>query len=184
MWELYAMWAWLGFFLEASYALQIESAAFWSRLSTFIVIGVGGTLGSVLGGFLADRIGRTALTMGAMATSGLCALVIGFFFGANPWLVFAVAFVWGIFVIADSAQFSAAITELADPGTVGTMLTLQTSLGFLLTLATLHMIPGLVELIGWRYAFAVLAIGPFLGVWAMARLRRHPDARRIAGGRR
>ena len=184
MWELYAMWAWIGFFLEASYASQMDAAAFWARLSTFIVIGVAGALGAVLGGHLADRIGRTALTMGAMAASGLCALTIGFLFGAAPWLVFALAFVWGVVVIADSAQFSAAIAELSDPGTIGTMLTLQTSLGFLLTLATLHLLPSLVDWVGWRYAFAVLAIGPFLGVWAMACLRRHPDATRIAGGRR
>ncbi len=184
MWELYAMWAWIAFFLQASFAPHLESAAFWSRLATFAVIGVGGALGAVLGGLLADRIGRTALTMGAMAASGTCALVIGFLFGATPWLVFAVAFVWGATVVADSAQFSAAIAELAEPGTVGTMLTMQTSVGFLLTLATVHLMPPLVDAVGWRFAFAALAAGPFLGVWAMARLRRHPDSLRIAAGRR
>ena len=119
-----------------------------------------------------------------MGLSGLSALLIGFLFGANPWLVFALAFFWGVVVVADSAQFSAAIAELSEPDRIGTMLTMQTSVGFLLTLATVHLIPSLVDLVGWRYAFASLAIGPFLGLWAMARLRRHPDAAKLAGGRR
>jgi len=156
----------------------------WSRLATFAVIGVGGAAGAVLGGLIADRIGRTALTMGAMAASGTCAIVIGFLFGASPWLVFAVAFIWGVVVIADSAQFSASIAELSEPGTLGTMLTMQTSVGFLLTLATLHLMPTMVAAVGWQFAFAILAVGPFFGVWAMGRLRAHPDSVNIAGGRR
>ena len=186
MWELYAMWAWLAVFLQASFALSMaaEPAALWSRLATFAVIGVGGAAGAVLGGAIADRIGRTALTMGAMAASGTCAILIGFIFGAEPWLVFALALVWGVVVVADSAQFSASIAELSEPAHIGTMLTMQTSVGFLLTLATVHLIPTMVEAVGWRFAFASLAVGPFFGVWAMARLRAHPDAVKIAGGRR
>ena len=184
MWELYAMWAWLVLFLQASFAVHLEEPALWSRLATFAVIGVGGAAGAVLGGVIADRIGRTALTIGAMAASGTCAIVIGFLFGAAPWLVFAFAFLWGIVVVADSAQFSASIAELSEPGTVGTMLTMQTSVGFLLTLATVHLVPTMVEAVGWHFAFASLAIGPFFGVWAMARLRAHPDSVCIAGGRR
>jgi len=184
MWELYAMWAWLALFLHASFAAHMVDPALWSRLATFAVIGVGGAAGAVLGGVLADRIGRTALTMGAMAASGTCAIVIGFLFGAAPWLVFSVALVWGVVVIADSAQFSASIAELSEPGTVGTMLTMQTCVGFLLTLATVHLVPVMVEVVGWSFAFAALAIGPFFGVWAMGRLRAHPDSARIAGGKR
>ena len=184
MWELYAMWAWLVLFLQASFAVHLEEPALWSRLATFVVIGVGGAAGAVLGGVIADRIGRTALTIGAMAASGTCAIVIGFLFGAAPWLVFAFAFLWGVVVVADSAQFSASIAELSEPGTVGTMLTMQTSVGFLLTLATVHLVPTMVEAVGWHFAFASLAIGPFFGVWAMARLRAHPDSVCIAGGRR
>ncbi len=184
MWELYAMWAWLVLFLQASFAVHLEDAALWSRLATFAVIGVGGAAGAVLGGVIADRIGRTALTMGAMAASGTCAIVIGFLFGAEPWLVFSFALLWGVVVVADSAQFSASIAELSEPGTVGTMLTMQTSAGFLLTLATVHLVPTMVEAVGWHFAFASLAVGPFLGVWAMARLRAHPESACIAGGRR
>jgi MFS family permease len=108
---------------------------------------------------------------------------VGFLFGGAPWLLLTVCLIWGISVIADSAQFSASITELSDKEHVGTMLTLQTCMGFLLTLITIQLMPLLVDAVGWRYAFAALAVGPLLGVVAMARLRRHPDAKRLAGGR-
>ncbi|MDP6707047.1 MAG: MFS transporter [Alphaproteobacteria bacterium] len=186
MWELFAMWAWLAVFLQASFSssLEAEAAALWSRLAAFTAIGVGGAVGAALGGVLADRFGRTTLTMGAMTASGLTAIAIGFLYGAEPWLVFLVALFWGAVVIADSAQFSASVAELSEPDKVGTMLTMQTSVGFMLTLATVHLIPGMVEIVGWRFAFASLAIGPFLGVWAMARLRAHPESVKLAGGRR
>ena len=94
------------------------------------------------------------------------------------------AIVWGITIVADSAQFSAAITELADRNLIGTMLTVQTCLGFLLTMASIQLLPWFAAWVGWRFAFALLAAGPFLGVAAMARLRARPDSRRLAGGRR
>jgi MFS family permease len=116
--------------------------------------------------------------------SGGIALIIGQFFGGNPlWLVL-LALIWGFAVVADSAQFSAAVSELSERRYLGTSLTLQTSLGFLLTLFTIRLIPPLVELVGWRYAFAILAIGPAVGLWAMQRLRHSPAAKRLAGGLR
>lgn len=185
MWELYAMWAWIGLFLHASFAATLapETASVAAKIVTFATIGVG-ALGCLAGGVAADRIGRTGLTMLAMTVSGGCALVIGFLFEADPWLVTALCLVWGVAVVADSAQFSASIAELSDPGLIGTMLTIQTCVGFLLTLVTIHLLPYAVEILGWRYAFAPLAIGPFLGVWAMARLRAHPAAVRLANGNR
>ncbi|MDJ0895432.1 MAG: MFS transporter [Alphaproteobacteria bacterium] len=188
MWELYAMWAWLGVFLHASFAFSMAGAgdgvaATWAKMLTFATIGVG-ALGCVAGGLLADRVGRTALTMGAMAISGLCCLVVGFLFQASPWLLGLVCLVWGLTVVADSAQFSASVAELSNRYLIGTMLTVQTSLGFLLTLITIHLMPLAVDVLGWTYAFAPLALGPFFGVWAMARLRGDPEATRLAGGRR
>ncbi|HSB41396.1 MAG TPA: MFS transporter [Methylomirabilota bacterium] len=186
MWELYAMWAWLAAFLAAS--LDARGGGAYAGLNasaaTFVCVGLAGGLGAYAGGALADRWGRTTLTMAAMALSGLCAILVGLTFGGPPLLTLAVAVVWGITVVADSAQFSTAVTELAPPAYVGTALTTQTCLGFALTMVSIWLIPPVVTRVGWRWGFAVLAIGPALGVLAMARLRKLPEAGRMAGGRR
>jgi len=185
MWELYAMWAWIGAFFQASFAATLSSdvAPLAAKLAAFATIAAG-AIGCVAAGFLADRLGRTTLTITAMAISGSCAASIGFLYGGAPgWLV-AIGIVWGVSIVADSAQFSASIAELSDPARVGTMLTLQTALGFALTLITIHLMPYFVAALSWRYAFAPLAIGPALGIWAMARLRAHPRSAQLAGGRR
>jgi MFS family permease len=186
MWELYAMWTWLAAFLAAS--VEARGGGAYAGLNaseaTFVCVGLAGGLGAYAGGALADRWGRTTLTMAAMALSGLCAVLIGFTFGGPPLLTLLVAIVWGVTVIADSAQFSTAVTELAPAAYVGTALTTQTCLGFALTMASIWAIPPVVSLVGWRWAFAMLAVGPALGVLAMARLRVLPEASRMAGGRR
>ena len=119
-----------------------------------------------------------------MVVSGACCLAIGPLFGGPVWPVAAVCFVWGFAIVADSAQFSACVSELAEPEYVGTALTLQTAIGFLLTIATIRLVPVWEATLGWEWAFAPLAIGPALGTWSMLALRRRPEAARIAGGRR
>lgn len=181
MWELYAMWTWAPLFIIESYRL-----AGWSdgmaRVSGFATIAIG-FIGCVLAGKFADRYGRTSITIISLIISGLCSLVAGFLLG-YPGALTVLCLIWGFAAVADSAQFSAAVSELSDPRYVGTALTVQTSLGFLLTMATIHIIPVAVTAMGWNYALMLLAIGPIAGIVSMARLRNLPEATRMAGGRR
>ncbi len=181
-WELYAMWTWFVLFFRDSLTARGSSSGTAAAYATFAVIGIGG-LGCWAGGILGDRWGRTRTTATMMAVSGTCAVVIGFLFGGPTWLVLAVALVWGFAVVADSAQFSTMVTELADQAYVGTALTLQLAVGFLLTVPTIQLMPFLEGRVGWHWAFAFLAPGPALGAVAMLRLKASPEARRIAGGR-
>jgi MFS family permease len=182
MWELYAMWLWIPVMIRAS--LQIsQTSPRTAEIASFLVIGCG-AIGCVVAGLVADRIGRTIVTSVAMAISGSCCLIIGFLFGGNPVLLLLLAAIWGASVVADSAQFSTCVTELGDQRYVGTALTMQTCLGFLLTTVSIELIPKMVSAVGWQYAFILLAPGPALGVLAMLRLRSLPEAMKVAHGRR
>ena len=186
MWELYAMWTWTASFVAASETVRRGAAGDVrgvAGLVTFCVVGIG-AMGCWLGGRYADRLGRTAVTSAAMAASGTCALGVGLVYGSPLWVLVPLLLVWGVAVIADSAQFSAAVSELAPAAYVGTALTLQTSLGFLLTVATIYLVPQAARVFGWRWSMSILAVGPALGVWAMQTLKRRPEASRMAGGRR
>jgi MFS family permease len=183
MWELYAMWTWVPAFLRASFAARSAPPAL-AEAASFLVIG-SGVVGCVLAGLLADRVGRTVVASAAMVISGTCSLVFGLLFTAPTAILLVVAAIWGASVVADSAQFSACVTELSDPPYMGTALTVQTCVGFLLTMASIELVGRLAASpgFGWAWAFAALAPGPALGVAAMLRLRRLPEAAKIAGGR-
>jgi len=182
MWELYAMWAWFIVFFRDLLENRGAVAGAEASYATFAVIGIGG-LGCWFGGALGDRWGRTRITAVMMAISGLCALSIGLLFDEPAIAALALGLVWGFTVVADSAQFSTMVTELADQAYVGTALTLQLAIGFTLSIATVWLIPIVEETLTWRWTFALLAPGPALGVVAMLRLGRSPLAGRIAGGR-
>jgi MFS family permease len=156
------MWTWLPVFLAASAGRSVSGLA-------FAAIAAGGA-GAVWGGWAARRLGYARVVTMAMAVSGACSLAVGFLFGSSLWLLAPVVLVWGFFVVADSAQFSAMVTELSPPHAVGTALTLQTSLGFLLTMVTIQLVPIVVELLGWPLAFPVLALGPAAGIASIRRL--------------
>ncbi len=183
MFELYSMWTWIPAFIAASAAAGgLAAGARTDEIASvvsFLAIAAGGA-GCVWGGLAADRHGREWLVTVAMAASGACALIVGLTFGRWFWLAAAVALVWGFFVVADSAQFSALVTESVPAHAVGTALTLQTSLGFLLTMVSIQLVPPARALVGWRWAFAILAIGPAFGIAAIARLAR---VRRAAAAR-
>ena len=171
MWELYAVWTWLPAFLVASAAARGGTPPWAVDLLAFGAIAAGG-LGCVWGGWAADRVGRARIAARCLWVSGACCLAVGLLFG-GPWLLLApLVLVWGFFVVADSAQFSALVTEVAPSHAVGTALTLQTSLGFLLTMVTIQAVPALVETAGWPWAFPLLALGPAAGLAALARLGR------------
>lgn len=184
MWELYAMWGWLLAYFGA--ALVAGGAVPWDNAALFaFAVIAAGVPGCVIGGFVSDRIGRSLTTVAMMAASGTCALLIGFAFAGPMWLFALIAFVWGGTVVADSAQFSAAVTELADRRLVGSALALQMGLGFGVTIVSIWLVPVVAGLAGgWQWAFLALVPGPAVGVWAMLMLRMRPESIRMAGGLR
>lgn len=182
MWELFAMYAWFAvFFTSVLVDHGIADPSTGASLATFSVIATG-AVGCWVGGVMADRWGRTRTTMLSMAISGSCAILIGLTIQGPVILTLIVGLVWGFWVVSDSAQFSTVVTEVAQQRYVGTALTLQLALGFTLTVLTIWLVPVVQEALTWRWAFAVLAAGPAVGVWAMYRLMRSPEAAKIAGG--
>jgi MFS family permease len=173
MWELYAMWTWVGVFATASFVAAGlgpgSSAA--GALAAFLAIGTGAA-GCAVAGYVADRAGKARVAGWAMATSALCSALTIAAYGRAPMFTFLLVMVWGFAVVADSAQFSALVSEHAPPDHVGTALTFQTSVGFLLTMVTIDLLPRMADAVGWQYASLLLVPGPVLGALAMRALTR------------
>lgn len=182
MWELYAMWGW---FLVYATAAQLNGLSVTNvSILTFSVITMGAP-GSLICGWLSDRIGRCYSTSLMMVISGSCALLVGLTFEGPAWLFILVSLVWGLTVVADSAQFSAAVTELSDQTLVGSALALQMGVGFAITIFVIWITPVIAELLGgWQWAFVVLVPGPIVGITSMMLLRKETKSVQLAGGRR
>ncbi|WP_066288459.1 MFS transporter [Bacillus sp. FJAT-29937] len=173
MWELYAMWTWLPAFLTSSFLIYSPEIPHWFiPLSSFTSIGIAGGIGCVVGGLISDKIGRANLTIISMIISALCSIIIGFTYGQFIWLTLIVSIIWGMSVISDSAQFSAAVLEKAEDEYVGTALTFQMCIGFLFTIFSINLIPIIQRIVGWEWVFAILAIGPIVGIITMVKYRR------------
>ena len=174
MWELYAMWTWLPAFLTASFSAYSPEFPHWFiALSSFISIGIAGGIGCVVGGLISDKIGRANLTIISMFISAICSILIGFTFGQFIWITLIICIIWGMSVISDSAQFSAAVSEIAEVEYVGTALTFQMCIGFLITIFSINLIPIIQRIVGWEWVFTILAIGPILGIVFMVKYRRY-----------
>ena len=174
MWELYSMWGWIAVIFAASTG--------WSRTqyewAAALAIGIG-AVGCIWAGSASDRLQdqaasmrvaqRARVTIIAMAISSVCCVLAALVLH-QPMLLLPLAMIWGIAVIADSAQFSTIISEVSDKNYVGTALTCQVALGFLLTAAVIRLMAAIASRYGWNWALASMAVGPLLGIWAMTGL--------------
>ena len=176
MWELYAAWTWVAFYVAAT---DFSGSA---SVVAFAMIAVGG-IGSYLAGRLADRRGRTLAAGGSMVISGTAAALTVVVFNAPSWVMIGLLLIWGLTVVSDSAQFSAIVTEVVPDNVRGTALTLQTALGFMLTLITITAVPLIADRTSWQWAFLILVPGPIVGTIAMVRLKHSKWASQIAGGK-
>jgi MFS family permease len=178
MWELYALWTWLSMFVAAGREARGDTTASTGFIA-FAAIGVAGAVGSLLGGWASDRFGRPPAAVAALVISGCCCVASPLFFAAPITVLVAFVLVWGAAVVADSGVFSTALSETTDVRYVGTALTAQTGVGFLLTVVTIQLVPIAAELIGWHYAFLILPPGPLIGAAAMFALKapkKHPHS--------
>lgn len=168
MWELYAMWAWIGVAMAVSYSVTMsaEDAGYYAKLTAFLAIGAGG-VACVIAGLVADKFGKAEIAIIAMVVSGTCALATAATFGGPPWVSFVIVVIWGMAIVPDSAQFSALVADASPPELAGSLMTFQTALGFALTIVTVQVTPMLAASFGWPFLLAVLAVGPALGIMAM-----------------
>ena len=180
MWELYAMWAWIAVFAAASLSGSGPEAGPSGSLVAFVAI-ASGAAGCVVAGVWADRWGKAHIARLALLTSGACSAAGGLLYGTPLLVLLIFAIVWGFSVVADSAQFSALVSEHSPRTHVGTALTLQTCAGFLLTMVSMRLLPLAAASYGWQWVFLLLVPGPLLGAMAMNKLRKTPGSGQFDG---
>ena len=184
MWELYAFWVWIQKFLQEVHSRTNPgiSVNLYFSMGTFLVF-VFGALGNIIGGKVADNIGRTKFNIIMLVISGFNSLIIGFFLN-NAVAALLIAIIWGLTIVPDSPQYSAMISELSNPAYIGTALAIQTTFGFALSNISIWLLPIIINLTGWTYGFMFLAVGPFFAIFSLMKLRNEPDSQLIAQGRK
>ena len=184
MWELYAFWVWIPKFLQEVHSRTNPgiSVNLYFSMGTFLVF-VFGALGNIIGGKVADNIGRTKFNIIMLVISGFNSLIIGFFLN-NAVAALLIAIIWGLTIVPDSPQYSAMISELSNPAYIGTALAIQTTFGFALSNISIWLLPIIINLTGWTYGFMFLAVGPFLAIYSLMKLRNESDSQLIAQGRK
>ena len=184
MWELYAFWIWIPKFLQEVHSRTspgIDVNIYFS-LGTFLIF-ISGAVGNMIGGKIADIIGRTKFNIIMLVISGTSSLIIGFFLN-NAFFGLVIAIIWGLTVVPDSPQYSAMISELSDPTYIGTALAMQTAIGFAITNISIWLLPVMIDLLGWTFGFTFLVLGPITGIISLIKLRREPDSQNIAMGKK
>ncbi|MEM7189956.1 MAG: MFS transporter [Pseudomonadota bacterium] len=171
MWELYALWAWVGVVAAGSYAAAGgEDVSGLAKATAFLAIALGGIV-CLPAGVWADRTGKAKVAALVLTSSSLFAVLAALGYGGPIWLMMPILILWGILVIPDSALFSSLVADAAPPERAGSIMTLQNAIGFLLTAGTVQVAPIAAEAWGWSTVMATMAIGPVFGIWCMQRLR-------------
>ncbi|MGI8998055.1 MAG: MFS transporter [Pyrinomonadaceae bacterium] len=180
MWELYAFWSLSAFYFGARFADQPMGWHGALPLLSFLTIGVG-VLGCVAGGWISRTTGERKVALFALCVSGACSALSGLAFALPSAPLLAFVAVWGIFIVADSPQFSALAARHCPPEYTGTALTVQNGIGFAVTVFSIQLLPVIADDTGWRWAFTTLAAGPLVGAYFMRRLGRWSKRRQEAG---
>ena len=169
MWELYTFWAFVPVILTF-YQSDYGELGISVSLLSFLIIGIG-ALGCAIGGLIAIRRSSKFVTKISLYVSGLFCLTVPFLFHLSEPLFISLLFIWGIFVVSDSPQFSTMVAHSSDKDYVATGLTIVNSIGFATTILSLQLLNLLWVQFQSPVVFLALMPGPVLGLIAIYRYR-------------